>query len=210
MTKGVIFDLDGVLCFTDKLHFAAWKQAVEPLGIAFDWQTNHLLRGVSREQSLQIILDKFSVSLDENSKEEICRIKNDIYRNLLADLSPKDIDGDVFAALDGLKKRNIKLAVGSSSKNALLILQRTKLAEHFDAVVDGNAITHSKPHPEVYLAAAKALGLPPCDCMVVEDAEAGIDAGNAGGFVTVGIGPAADYSASCKTIGKLSDILALV
>lgn len=210
MIKGIIFDLDGVICFTDKLHFAAWKQAVEPLGIAFDEETNDKLRGVSREQSLEIILRQNSVTLPAERKAAICRVKNEIYKSLLCDMSPADVESDVRQTLTELNKLGIKLAVGSSSKNTKFILRRLDLTKFFDAVVDGEMILRTKPDPEVFLKAAELLCLSPCDCLVVEDAVSGIDAGNAGGFVTVGIGAAANYSATRHPIRKLSEVLTLV
>ncbi len=210
MIKGVIFDLDGVICFTDRLHYIAWKQAVEPLGVEFDERVNNRLRGVSREQSLEIILEKYDGVLSEERKAAICAEKNEIYKSLLVGLSPADVGEDVNLTLGELRRRGILTAVGSSSKNTRLILRQLGLVEQFDAVTDGNMITHSKPHPEVFLKAAEAIGLSPSDCLVVEDAEAGIDAGNAGGFATAGIGEASRYAKTLYPIGKLSDILNLL
>lgn len=210
MIKGVVFDLDGVICFTDKLHYLAWKKAVEPLGVEFNEQINNRLRGVSREQSLEIILEKFNGILSAQEKSAICFEKNEIYKSLLGNLSPADVSEDVMQTLCELKKRGIRLAVGSSSKNTKLILRQIGLSDTFDAVVDGAMITHTKPHPEVFLKAAEAIGVQPNSCLVVEDAEAGIDAGNAGGFITVGIGVAASYAQTHFPICKLSDVLTLI
>ncbi len=210
MIKGVVFDLDGVICFTDKLHYLAWKKAVEPLGVEFNEQINNRLRGVSREQSLEIILEKFNGILSAQEKSAICFEKNEIYKSLLGNLSPADVSEDVMQTLCELKKRGIGLAVGSSSKNTKLILRQIGLSDTFDAVVDGAMITHTKPHPEVFLKAAEAIGVQPNSCLVVEDAEAGIDAGNAGGFITVGIGVAASYAKTHFSICKLSDVLTLI
>lgn len=209
MIKGVVFDLDGVICFTDKLHYLAWKKAVEPLGVEFNERVNDRLRGVSREQSLEIILEKYNGDLSAREKATICFEKNEIYKSLLGDLSHADVSVDVTQTLCELRKRGIRLAVGSSSKNTKLILRQIGLSSAFDAVVDGNMITHTKPHPEVFLKAAQAIGVEPSDCLVVEDAEAGIDAGNAGGFATVGIGVASRYAQTRFPISKLSDILPL-
>lgn len=207
--KGVIFDLDGVICFTDRFHYLAWKQAVEPLGVLFDEKINDRLRGVSREQSLEIILEKYDGQLSQEEKTALCEQKNNIYKELLKNLSPKDVSEDVMFTLYELKHRGLKLAIGSSSKNTRFILEQLKILELFDAVSDGNGLTKSKPDPEVFLKAADMLQLPPVNCLVVEDAESGIDAGNAGGFTTVGIGVAANYNKSDFKIQQLSDILRL-
>ena len=207
--KGVIFDLDGVICFTDRFHYLAWKQAVEPLGVPFDERINDRLRGVSREQSLEIILEKYDGQLSQEEKAALCEKKNNIYKELLKNLSPQDVSEDVTTTLHELKHRGLKIAIGSSSKNTRFILQQLKLLELFDAVSDGNGLTKSKPDPEVFLKAAEMLQLPPANCLVVEDAESGIDAGNAGGFTTVGIGVAANYDKTDIRITQLSDILQL-
>ena len=207
--KGVIFDLDGVICFTDRFHYLAWKQAVDPLGVSFDEKINDRLRGVSREQSLEIILEKYDGQLSQEEKTTLCEKKNNIYKELLKTLSPKDVSEDVMYTLYELKRRGLKIAIGSSSKNTRFILEQLKILELFDAVSDGNGLTKSKPDPEVFLKAADMLQLPPANCLVVEDAESGIDAGNAGGFTTVGIGVAANYDKSDFKIQQLSDILRL-
>ncbi|MCH5152522.1 MAG: beta-phosphoglucomutase [Clostridiales bacterium] len=207
--KGVIFDLDGVICFTDRFHYLAWKQAVEPLGVYFDEKINDRLRGVSREQSLEIILEKYDGKLSSQEKASLCETKNNIYKQLLTNLSPNDVSEDVMFTLCSLKHRGVPIAIGSSSKNTRFILERLGILEIFDAISDGNGLTKSKPDPEVFLKAANMLQLPPDKCLVVEDAESGIDAGNAGGFTTVGIGVAASYEKSNYKINKLSDILQL-
>lgn len=207
--KGVIFDLDGVICFTDRFHYLAWKQAVEPLGVPFDEKVNDRLRGVSREQSLEIILEKYNGQLSKDEKAVLCETKNNIYKELLQNLSPSDVSDDVLSTLHELKNRGVKIAIGSSSKNTRFILERLNLLHLFDAISDGNGLTKSKPDPEVFLKAAAMLNLFPADCLVVEDAESGIDAGIAGGFTTVGIGLAAGYEKTDYKIGQVSDLLAL-
>lgn len=207
--KGVIFDLDGVICFTDQFHYLAWKQAVEPLCVPFDEKINDRLRGVSREQSLEIILEKYDGQLSKQEKASLCETKNNIYKELLTNLSPKDVAEDTLFLLHELKRRGVKIAVGSSSKNTRFILERLKLIELFDAISDGNGLTKSKPDPEVFLKAANMLQLSPKDCLVVEDAESGIDAGKTGGFTTIGIGLAAYYDKTDYKIKQLSEILCL-
>lgn len=209
MKKAFIFDLDGVLCFTDKYHFRAWKALADRLGIPFDENVNDRLRGVSRMASLEIILSLGSASYSEEEKAAFAEEKNELYRTFLKGMTPSDITQEVRSTLDELRRRGYRLAIGSSSKNTPLILERTDMAKYFDAVSDGNNITHSKPDPEVFLKAAEFLGLRPEECYVVEDAETGIDAGSAGGFSTIGIGPAAHYAKTDMPIRTFADILQL-
>lgn len=180
--KGVIFDLDGVLCHTDRFHYRAWKKIADRLGIPFDEKVNRRLRGVSRMESLEIILERSSVSLTDEEKAKLAKEKNTYYRQFLSEITPDDMDPSIRGMLAALRKRGIKLAVGSSSKNAPYILERLQASDAFDAVCDGTMITHSKPHPEVFLKASEALGLAPDECLVVEDAPAGIEAAKAAGM----------------------------
>lgn len=209
MKQGVIFDLDGVLLSTDELHYAAWKSVADELGIPFDRQVNNRLRGVSRMASLEIILENGRLSLSPAQKEAVATRKNDRYRQLLMTLTPATVAEEVRETLCALRARGLKLAVGSSSRNTGLILDRTDLGRYFDAVSDGNNITRSKPDPEVFLKAAAMLRLSPAACAVVEDAVAGIDAANAGGFFSVGIGDAAAYEATDRRIGSLRELLTM-
>ncbi len=205
--KGVIFDLDGVICFTDELHYLAWKALADRLNIYFDREINQRMRGVSRMDSLNILLEKSDVEYSEVQKEAFAAEKNAIYADSLRKMSEKDVSDDVRQTLKTLREKGVKIALGSSSKNAQAILERIGLEEMFDAVSDGNGLEKFKPDPEVFLKAAEKLGLEPKDCLVVEDAVAGIDAGVAGGFATAGIGPAAGYDKAEYKIEKVSDIL---
>lgn len=205
--KGIIFDLDGVLCSTDIYHYRAWKEAVAPLGINVDESINNKLRGVSREQSLEIILKEAGVALTDKQKREICDKKNAIYVGLLSNLSIADLSENVLNTLLGLKACGIKIAVGSSSKNTRIILSALGISDLFDAVADGNEITKSKPDPEVFLKAAKKLNLSPSDCAVVEDAVSGIEAAKRGGFYAIAISDACNCPLADKRIKVLSDIL---
>lgn len=210
MLKGVIFDLDGVLLFTDKYHYLAWKALADKLNIPFDEKVNNRLRGVSRMDSLNIILSYSDQTFSEAEKEVMAEEKNELYREYLQKMTPLDVSDDTRAVLEKLRECGLKLAIGSSSKNTPLILGKTDMAKYFHAVSDGNNITRSKPDPEVFLKAAEYLNLQPCECIVVEDAEAGIDAGNAGGFVTVGIGYAEQYKKTKYPIKSLAELLKLV
>ena len=205
MLKGVIFDLDGVLLFTDKYHYLAWKALADKLNIPFDEKVNNRLRGVSRMDSLNIILSYSDQTFSEAEKEVMAEEKNELYREYLQKMTPLDVSDDTRAVLEKLRECGLKLAIGSSSKNTPLILEKADMAKYFHAVSDGNNITRSKPDPEVFLKAAEYLNLQPCECIVVEDAEAGIDAGNAGGLVTVGIGCAEQYKKTKHPIKGLAE-----
>ena len=205
--KGFIFDLDGVLLSTDELHYRAWKKIADKLGIPFDRKVNDRLRGVSREASFEIILEKYDGKLSAAEKEDFCNEKNEYYKELLHTLNENTISKNVRETLAYLRESGYRLAVGSSSKNTRTILQRTQLTDCFDAISDGNNITHSKPDPEVFLKAAEYLFLKPEECFVVEDAEAGIDAAVAGGFCPIGIGAAANYARTKVKIGDISDLV---
>lgn len=209
--KGLIFDLDGVLVFTDKFHYQAWKTMADELGVYFDETINHRLRGVSRMDSLEIILERYEgPDLSLREKEKLAEKKNEIYRTLLESMTPDDVTKEVRDTLTKLREKGYKLAIGSSSKNAKFILEKVELKDAFDAISDGNNITKSKPDPEVFLKAAEYLGLPPKACMVVEDAEAGIEAAKKGGMYAAGIGEAAksiNSDESLKTFSELVDIV---
>ena len=190
--SGIIFDLDGVICSTDEYHYLAWKALADRLRIPFDRERNDLLRGVSRMQSLEIILEKSGRSFTAAEKAALAEEKNSLYRRLLGRMSPADLPDDVRRTLGALRGAGLRLAIGSSSKNTPFILRQIGLEGFFDAVADGNCITRSKPDPEVFLKAAEMLGLSPRDCLVVEDAHAGVEAAAAGGFDCAAIGRARD------------------
>jgi beta-phosphoglucomutase len=208
--KGVIFDLDGVICFTDKFHYQAWKKLADRLGIEFDEKINDRLRGVSRMASLEIILEKSARAYSDAEKESFAAEKNDAYRALLENMGKSDVSEEVRDTLSELRARGVLLAIGSSSRNTPLILEKTGMKQYFDAVSDGNNITRSKPDPEVFLKAAQFLNLAPADCLVVEDAVAGIDAGFSGGFRTAAIGEATNYDRSDYKLTTFSDLLKIV
>lgn len=209
--KGIIFDLDGVICFTDEYHYLAWKEMADGIGVYFDREINNRLRGVSRMASLDIILERYEgPALSQEEKNALAARKNDIYRRLLGRMTPADLPAEVKETLDGLRAGGLKLAIGSSSKNAPFILERIGLGGYFDAVSDGNNITHSKPDPEVFLKAAQYLGLKPAQCIVVEDAVAGAEAGHAGGFTVACVGDAAREHAGHHNMTGIRELLDLV
>lgn len=209
MIKGFIFDLDGVLLTTDRYHYKAWKQIADKLSIPFNEEINNRLRGVSRMNSLEIILSYSSGKFSEVEKEALAEEKNDIYRAYLQKLTPSEVSEDVRETLSSLRSKDYKLAIGSSSKNTMLILEKTDMEKYFDAISDGNNISHCKPDPEVFDKAAEYLNLRNEECVVVEDAESGIDAAKAGGFIAVGIGVASQYKKTDFPIDNLKDILSI-
>lgn len=198
--KAVIFDLDGVLVTTDVLHFKAWKELAEELGIMnFTKADNARQRGVSRMASLEVVLEKSDKVYSDEEKLEFAEKKNTNYVKSLDTLSEADVLPGVNKFLEFLTDKGIKTAVGSASKNAPLILEKTKLLDRFDAISSGLDTTKSKPDPEVFLLAAKKVGIEPCDCLVVEDSDAGIEAAKAGGMLALAVGeaknnPLSDYS----------------
>ena len=190
--KGIIFDLDGVICHTDAYHYRAWKSLADSLGIYFDEKINNRLRGVSRMESLDIILEKADKSYSQDEKEVFANEKNKLYKFLLEEMSEKDLDIKVKSSLDALKIKGYKLAIGSSSKNAKLILKKLGLEDFFDVIVDGNDIKYSKPNKEVFEKAGIKLGLEASDCLVVEDAASGVEAAKNAKMAVAGIGAAAE------------------
>ena len=209
--QAIIFDLDGVICFTDEYHYRAWKSMADGMGIPFDREINNRLRGVSRMASLEIILEKYQgPALSQEKKEQLAQQKNDIYRESLKEMSTADLSDEVRETLDALREMGLKLAIGSSSKNTPFILGQIGLKDYFDAVSDGNNITHSKPNPEVFVKAAQMLGIAPENCLVVEDAVSGAEAGHAGGMKVACLGDAALNKAgdwNMRTIRELTDIV---
>lgn len=206
--EGLIFDLDGVIVFTDKFHFQAWKALADRLGIYFDEKINHRLRGVSRMESLEIILERYEGKpFTTEEKEALAEEKNKTYRKLLDTMTPADVSDEVRATLAELRRRGYRLAIGSSSKNAKYILEKVKLTDAFDAISDGTNITRSKPDPEVFLKGAEFLGLKPEVCMVVEDAKAGIQAAKAGGMYAAGIGEASKSTQVDVALQTFSELL---
>ncbi|WP_302416752.1 beta-phosphoglucomutase [Blautia marasmi] len=208
--KGIIFDLDGVICHTDKYHYQAWKKLADKLGIYFDQEINNRLRGVSRMESFDIILEKYHGQMSQEDKVRYAAEKNDLYRELLKNMTTDDLDPQVKETLDTLRSRGLLLAIGSSSKNAGFILERLGLDGYFDAVSDGNNISRSKPDPEVFLKAAEYLDLQPQDCLVVEDAQSGLEAAIAGNMDCAAIGDAVKCNKANYNLETFPDLLLAV
>ncbi|MDF2542527.1 MAG: beta-phosphoglucomutase [Herbinix sp.] len=190
MIKGVIFDLDGVLVSTDEMHFKAWKKLAEELGISnFTKDDNKRQKGVSRMDSLEIVLEKGSKSFSDVEKAILADRKNDYYIELLRELNEEAVLPHAVETLNMLRKRGVLIGLGSVSKNTPVILERTGLAPFIDKVSCGFDITRSKPDPEVFLVAAKKLGLANEECLVVEDSAAGVVAAKAANMKSLGVGP---------------------
>lgn len=212
--QGVIFDLDGVLVSTDELHYQAWKKLADELGITdFNREDNVRQRGVSRMASLEVVLEKGDKEYSEEEKVEMAERKNDYYKEMLQSLDDSAVLPGAFDTLKMLRDRGILTAVGSASKNAPLILEKTGLLPLIDKISCGLDVTKSKPDPEVFLVAASKLELTPGNCLVVEDAKAGIDAAKAGGMKSLGVGPfheelGADFhSRTLATVDNWEEIL---
>lgn len=208
--RAVIFDLDGVICHTDKYHYQAWKTVADKLGVYFDEQINNRLRGVSRMESFEIILERYDGAMDQEDKVKYTTEKNEIYKELLKEMGPQDLSQEVKETLDKLRDSGLKLAIGSSSKNAVFILKRLGLAGYFDGISDGNNITNSKPDPEVFLKAAEFIKERPWDCLVVEDAKAGIEAATAAGMDSAAIGDAVFCGLGTNNLTAFGDLLTLI
>lgn len=210
MKQAVIFDLDGVICNTDEYHYRAWKQLADELNIPFDQTVNRLLRGISRMDSLEIILRNDRMhTYSKEQKQAFAEQKNNTYRSLLDELTPEALLPGVTDVLNELKRLGIRTAIGSSSRNTKRILEKIGLAHSFDAVVDGCMITHSKPHPEVFLRAAELLQADPAETIVVEDAVAGAEAGKRGGFLTACVGDAGLRYAGYWNLADIREVIPL-
>lgn len=198
--RACIFDLDGVIVDTASHHFVAWRKLADELGVPFSSKDNESLKGVSRVDSLEYILNKGGLVLDPPTKVRLMERKNEQYLELASQTTPASALPGVVELITELKQKGIKIALGSSSKNAEMILTKLDLIDAFDALVDGNHITLSKPDPEVFIMGAKALELPPESCLVFEDAQSGIDAANAGGFPVIGVGDSTALSGATAVI----------
>lgn len=208
--KAFIFDLDGVIVFTDKFHYQAWKKMADGMGIYFDETINNRLCGVSRAESLEIILENYDGIISNAEKAILMEQKNHCYRELLAAMTPADVAVTVRNTLKKLREAGYRLAIGSSSKNAKFILEKVGLTDAFDAISDGTNITRSKPDPEVFVKAGEFLGVEAAECVVVEDACAGIDAAKAAGMQAVGIGDASGYDKADYKIRSFEELLEIV
>lgn len=204
MIKAVIFDLDGVIVSTDHYHYLAWKKLADEYNIEFNEKINERLRGVSRSQSLEIILEKANRTFTDEEKNKMLEYKNKLYVEYIKTMTREDVDLEVLKIIDYLKNNNYKIAIGSSSKNTNTILKQICLINEFDAIIDGNMILKSKPDPEVFLKASSALNIIPSECLVIEDAIAGIDAATDAKMQTLAVGSAKNYSKAIYAMEKLN------
>jgi beta-phosphoglucomutase len=188
MIQAVIFDLDGVIVDTAHYHYIAWKRLASEFGITLTPQHNELLKGVSRMRSLEIVLSLGNIQLSDSEMEALADKKNKWFIEYIESVRPEEIFSGVKDMLVNCRKKNLKVALASSSKNAPRVIELLGIANLFDTMVDGTMITHTKPDPEIFLLAAKRLGITPDKCVVFEDAEAGVEAAIAAGMKCVGVG----------------------
>ncbi|EAG0757234.1 beta-phosphoglucomutase [Listeria monocytogenes] len=204
--KGVVFDLDGVITDTAHYHYLAWKKTAESIGIEFDEAFNENLKGVSRIDSLLLILKKDGRENDftEEQIEALAADKNDFYVSLLKEITPADVLPGIKELIVDLKKQNLKCAIASVSKNARTVLSALEMEQEFDYIVDAAKIIKSKPDPEIFVEACRGLGLETSEVVGIEDAQAGIEAINAAGIVSVGVGSGLrDADMTVKSTGLL-------
>jgi len=186
--KGCIFDLDGVIVDTAKYHFVAWRKLANDLGFDFTEKENEKLKGVSRMDSLNLILSWGGVNFSDKIKKDLAAKKNDEYLSYITKMTSEEILPGVVDLLEEVKSLGLKIALGSASKNAVTILKQVNLIPYFDTIIDGTSVTHGKPHPEGFLLAASQMGIEPRECIVFEDAAKGVQAALSGGMYCVGIG----------------------
>ncbi|EAD3324449.1 beta-phosphoglucomutase [Listeria monocytogenes] len=204
--KGVVFDLDGVITDTAHYHYLAWKKTAESIGIEFDEAFNENLKGVSRIDSLLLILRKDGRENDftEEQIEALAADKNEFYVSLLQEITPADVLPGIKELIVDLKKQNLKCAIASVSKNARTVLSALEMEQEFNYIVDAAKITKSKPDPEIFVEACRGLGLETSEVVGIEDAQAGIEAINAAGIVSVGVGSGLrDADMTVKSTGLL-------
>ena len=205
--KAVIFDLDGVLVTTDDCHYLAWKKLADEENIYFDRAINERLRGISRMESLEIVLEKAEKQYSDEEKKEMAERKNSYYVSLVKEIDQSALIDGAIEFISYVKENSLKTAIGSSSKNTNLILSQTGIDSMFDAIADGNIIIKSKPDPEVFLKAAELLGIEPCDCLVCEDADAGVEAAISAGMDVLAVGYAKDNEKATYSAQNLKEAL---
>lgn len=202
MIKACIFDLDGVIVDTAHYHFLAWKRLAQELGITLTERENERLKGVGRMESLNIILELGKLTFSQAEKERFANKKNEWFVDYIERMVPEEIFPGVKDLILSLKEKGYKVGLASSSKNAKAVISLLRISNLFDTIVDGNMIRNSKPHPEIFLMAAERLGIEPSDCLVFEDAEAGVEAALAAGMRCVGIGSAEQLGKANLVISK--------
>ncbi len=201
--KACIFDMDGVIIHSADFHFEAWRKLAKERGIVLEEQLKPLLNGLDRESSLEIVLNKESLKLNEEEKLALIEKKNNWYLQSIANLKQKDLLKGALPFLKECRSRNIKIALGSRSRNARFILEKTEILSYFDAVVDGNQVKRFKPNPEVFLKGAALIGVEPNEAVVFEDSVSGMKAARSGGFFCVGIGDSEKFPEANHVIDGL-------
>ena len=204
--KGCLFDLDGVIVDTAKYHYLAWKRLANELGFDFTEEDNERLKGVSRMKSLDILLEIGNIDLDNETKAKYAEKKNNWYKEYISKMDSSEILPGVIDFLKSLKNNNICIGLGSASKNAMTILKVLDITNYFDVIIDGNKVINAKPDPEVFLLGAKELGIHPRECVVFEDAYAGIEAAKRANMIAIGIGNENTLNNADKVIKGLHDI----
>ena len=202
-----IFDLDGVLVDTAKYHYLAWKQLAAQLGFEFTLEQNEALKGVSRMRSLEILLADGGLTgkFTDAEMEKLAAEKNEIYVRYIRELKQEELFPGVVETFRAMKVAGVKIALGSASKNAGMILDRLQITPYFDAIIDGTKVTKAKPDPEVFLLAAQELGIAPCDCVVFEDSQAGIEAAKSADMLAVGVGTQAQLPKADLLVSNVSE-----
>lgn len=204
--KACIFDLDGVLVNTAKYHYLAWRRLAKELNFEFTQKDNERLKGVSRMDSLNILLEIGHKVFDEKTKEKLAAKKNSWYADYITKMTEDEILPGVKEFLSLLRNKGYKIALGSVSKNSMAILNSINLKDYFHVTIDGNKITKAKPDPEVFLKAAEELGIPPKECVVFEDAVAGIKAAKCAGMYSIGVGSPEILKEADKVISGFKDV----
>jgi len=205
LIKAVIFDLDGVIVDTAHYHFIAWKRLADELGVPFTEHDNERLKGVSRMQSMDIILELGALQISIDRKTQLADKKNTWFVEFVEKMKPSEIFPGVKQLLEELKSQGIKIALASSSKNARRVIELLQIENEFDAVVDGTMIVHTKPDPEIFLLAAKMINVPASECVVFEDAEAGVEAALAAGMKCVGVGSTEQLGKANRVVKRTAD-----
>ncbi|MHB8209669.1 beta-phosphoglucomutase [Mucilaginibacter sp.] len=204
--KACLFDLDGVIVDTAVYHYKAWKRLANQLGFDFTEEQNEKLKGVSRTRSLELILQWGGISKSPAEQEELATLKNTWYVDMISHMTPAEILPGAKEFLVTCRAAGLKTALGSASKNSMMILEKVNIVDLFDAVIDGNKVTKAKPDPEVFLKGAKAVGVTPAECVVFEDAIAGVEAAIAGGMKAVGIGSPDVLGAANLVVSGLNEM----
>lgn len=206
--KAALFDLDGVIVDTAKYHYLAWKRLADELGFVFTEKDNERLKGVSRTRSLEILLEVGGLlgSFSEAEMSKMADRKNNWYVEYISKMDESEILKGTIECLDGFRELGVKIALGSASKNAMLILKNLKLISYFNAIIDGTKVSKAKPDPEVFLLGAKEVGVDPKDCLVFEDAQAGIEAAKAGGMKAIAIGKPEDLQGYDRIYSGLFEV----